>query len=195
MRTGETVVRIAREGLPKNVMMLLLDELLEAPLFKKGLTPEQIKAVMKPVFASNLHLSEVKKLPSSVLERFEKIKDLKIQNVEVSETTMNSESTEPDSSGSGRQVDSTLEHFIRTIVNTHEFANMFFERLRKAARGNIKPLINLILGLVKKFNPNEVDLWELARKTLEIAREELKAPVDDELWNQILDSVRVELVT
>jgi hypothetical protein len=195
MRTGETVVHIAREGLPKNVMMLYLDNILQAPLFKKGLTPEQIKAVMNPIFASNPHLSEVKKLPSSILERFENIKDLKIQSIEVPDTTKNSESTESDSSGSGGKVDFTLEHFIRTIVNTHGFAKMFFERLRKAARGDIKPLVNLILGLVKKFNPDEVDLWELARKTLEIAREELKAPKDDELWNQILDSVKVELVT
>jgi hypothetical protein len=195
MRTGETVVHIAREGLPKNVMMLYLDNILQAPLFKKGLTHEQIKAVMKPVFESNPHLKEVKKLSSEELERFENIKDLKIQCVEVPDTTKNSESTESESSGSGSKVDSTLEHFIRTIVNTHEFAKMFFERLRKAARGDIKPLVNLILGLVKKFNPNEVDLWELARKTLEIVREELKAPEDDGLWNHILDSIRVELMT
>ena len=126
---------------------------------------------------------------------FENIKDQKVQSPEDSDSIMNLEGTESSHIETGGEIDSTVEHFIRTIVNTHEFAKMFFERLRKAAKGEIKPLTNLILGLVKKFNPEEVDLWELAQKILAIAREELKAPEDNELWNQILDSVKVELVT
>jgi hypothetical protein len=108
---------------------------------------------------------------------------------------MNLEGTESFRVETSGVVNSTVEHFIRTIVNTHEFAKMFFERLRKATRGELKPLVNLILGLVKKFNPEEIDLWVLAQRTLEIAREELNAPEDDGLWNQILDSVKSELVT
>ena len=195
MRTGETVVLIAREGMPKNVMMLLLDDLLEIPFYKNGLDPEQIKTAMKPVFDANPHFSEVEKLPSKLFEQPENIKNQEVHNSEDSDRIMDLGGTESSRIEIGGRVDYTLEQFIRNIVNTHEFAKMFFERLRKATTGEIKPLTNLILGLVRKFNPEEVNLWVLAQKTLEIAREELKAPENGDLWNQILDSVKVKLVT
>jgi hypothetical protein len=195
MKTGETVVLISREGAPKNVMMFLLEHMLQAPLLKKGLTPEQVHKVMKPVFAANPHLCEIQKLPSKVLEKFENNKHLSEQSPVESTEVTGLVKIESSDGMSDRKLKPTLEHFIRDVVNTFDFANMFFERLRLAANGDVIPIVNMISLMARKLNPTETELWTVAHRMLELARSELGATEDEKIWNLILDTVRAELTT
>ncbi|MHA2208261.1 MAG: hypothetical protein ACXABV_03750 [Candidatus Thorarchaeota archaeon] len=86
------------------------------------------------------------------------------------------------------------EEFILSIINTHEFAKRYFERITRAANGDLEPIKRFILAIVGKFDSSQIDLQALTGLLMEKAREILDAPHDDVLWDHIVTSVQEGLI-
>ena len=92
-------------------------------------------------------------------------------------------------------LDPTVEVFVKQVVETDVFAKMYFERLLKAANGDLAPLVNMIAHFVRRTGVPDGLLQALARRYLEISRATLGAPEDVELWRLIVAEVDRALTT
>jgi hypothetical protein len=87
-------------------------------------------------------------------------------------------------------LDPAIEEFVQEVVNTDEFAKLYFERLREAANGEFRPIVRMVVKFSERTGVEKSLLQVLAERYLEVSRDTLGAPKDEELWKRVVAEVK-----
>jgi hypothetical protein len=80
---------------------------------------------------------------------------------------------------------SKLDKTLLALVRTDQFSTKYAARLDAAVRGDIVPLVRLVVTFARTLDVQDVELVEVTNQLLNHARSELGSPEDDSLWRSV----------
>ncbi|MFX1369674.1 MAG: ATP-binding protein [Promethearchaeota archaeon] len=169
LNQGEAIVLIDGHGIPLNVQVFRLDEILVDSPYGRTLSNENIAAVMKPLFETHADKFASEPLPEHILEI------LKLQNPKEEVAGL----TEP-------SVDLETSTKLRSLVMLDGFAKSYSTAIHKAANGEMQYVVQLLLGTANVLRPTKEQMGLLGIEVFRLAREKYGMPREDAFCQEIM---------
>ncbi|MDF1541065.1 MAG: hypothetical protein P1Q69_19365, partial [Candidatus Thorarchaeota archaeon] len=184
MAKGETVVYLASKGMPVNVKITQLDQLLKTPLPKDGISDGAIRSRMKQALADKPYILNYEPLAKGIIERLDESdfsspeRMRKIPKAEVVARPMQMRS--PDD-------------IIASIAADARYVTLGQERIGFAQEGNLEPMVALMAGVIREFEEDGIIDLDFMTKSHVHTMHALGVPVDSTVSRDIYVLLKDEL--
>jgi len=187
MKRGETIVFLESDGIPVNVQIVPLSELVTTPLPTGFWTPEQVQKTMRPVYQEHPELGASLSLPDKIVQELEgtTVSPQFPASVVQQQTNVTSSISPVQDSETDPQVDA----LIRKCLTSTPFAQFYYQRLQQAERGDTRPYVNLVCQFCREFCPKGVSLPLFVRRFFAISKEIFGAPQNDAMIVEIEQAI------
>jgi hypothetical protein len=152
MKKGETIVYLEGTGVPKNVGIWPIDQLLEGQFPKVPITSEKIKRHMEPIFEKNQNLRSSVDLPTDIVGRITRVVSVGRISKPGSKTPVSMEQE--------HYVDGKILEFVKRPT----FANSFMVLAESVKEGYLDPLIELVTVVAKELAAHDLDQQWVAER-------------------------------
>lgn len=182
MAKGETVVYLASKGMPVNVKIVQLGNLLKSPLPKDGISDSAVRLRMKHLLADNSHILHYEPITDDLANQLDEKIFLPTDRVSVPPT----KEVRPETKLS-------QDAIVASIAKVAQYIALSREHMKSAKEGNLEPMVSLEVDMYREFEQDGIADLEFASKIHVHTMKEIGILFDSKVSQAVFTMVKSEL--